>query len=208
MRAYEWKRFLAEGRSEFIIGVADRIRASATRPLIIGTSGGDGGHRRDNTATGLLLRAPSLDFYLHQASYGVRIPPSVGGINAVLDSYGANGKLFLTDMDHRLWTQTRSGDVRISKAVSFGDEVRQMAAVTGLSAEKTSALASAMETHQGRALVQENACMALHNLAGNASLRGRIKAAGGVELAKRAVSASDATADTKRYGKKLQDRLA
>jgi hypothetical protein len=122
MRAYEWKRFLAEGRSEFIIGVADRIRATATRPLIIGTSGGDGGHRRDNTATGLLLRAPSLDFYLHQASYGVRIPPSVGGINAVLDSYGANGKLFLTDMDHRLWTQTRLGDVRISKAVSFNDD--------------------------------------------------------------------------------------
>ena len=50
--------------------------------------------------------------------------------------------------------------------------------------------------------------MALDNLAGNASLRGRIKAAGGVELAKRAVSASDATADTKDYVKKLLDKLA
>lgn len=123
MRAYDWKRFLAEGRSEFIIAMADRIRSAATRRVIIGTSGGDGGHRRDNTATGLLLRAKSLDFYLHQATYGVRIPPSAGGINAVLDSYGANGKLFLTDMDHRLWTKARtSGDSRISGYVTFNDD--------------------------------------------------------------------------------------
>ena len=123
MRAYDWKRFLAEGRSEFIIALADRIRSAATRRVIIGTSAGDGGHRRDNTATGLLLRAPSLDFYLHQATYGVRIPPSAGGINALLDSYGANGKLFLTDMDHRLWTKERtSSDSRLSEYVSFNDE--------------------------------------------------------------------------------------
>lgn len=123
MRAYDWKRFLAEGRSEFIIAMADRIRSAATRRVIIGTSGGDGGHRRDNTATGVLLRAKSLDFYLHQATYGVRMPPSAGGINAVIDSYGANGKLFLTDMDHRLWTKARtSGDSRISGYVTFNDD--------------------------------------------------------------------------------------
>lgn len=123
MRAYDWKRFLAEGRSEFIIALADLIRSAATRRVIIGTSGGDGGHRRDNTATGMLLRAGSLDFYLHQATYGVRMPPSAGGINAVLDSYGANGKLFLTDMDHRLWTKARtSGDSRISGYVTFNDD--------------------------------------------------------------------------------------
>jgi hypothetical protein len=50
--------------------------------------------------------------------------------------------------------------------------------------------------------------LALYNLAGNASLRERIKAAGGVELAKRAVSASDATALTKDWGKRLLDKLA
>jgi len=70
------------------------------------------------------------------------------------------------------------------------------------------ALATSMKTHQASALVQQNACGALDNLALNASLRGRIKAAGGVELAKRAVSASDATANTKRVGKKLLDKLA
>jgi hypothetical protein len=70
------------------------------------------------------------------------------------------------------------------------------------------ALTTAMETHQARALLQEYACAALLNLACNASLRGRIKAAGGVELAKRAVSASDATADTKRAVKGLLDYLA
>jgi len=123
MRAYDWKRFLAEGRSEFIIAMADRIRSAATRRVIIGTSGGDGGHRRDNTATGLLLRAGSLDFCLHQATYGVRIPPSAGGINAVLDSYAVNGKIFLTDMDHRLWTKVRTtSDSRISGYVTFNDD--------------------------------------------------------------------------------------
>jgi hypothetical protein len=50
--------------------------------------------------------------------------------------------------------------------------------------------------------------VALFNLAGNVSLRERIKAAGGVELAKRAVSASDATANTKDWGKRLLDVLA
>jgi deoxyribose-phosphate aldolase len=59
------------------------------------------------------------------------------------------------------------------------------------------ALATAIKTHQASALVQKNACLALHNLACNASLRERIKAAGGVELAQRAVCASDATAFTK-----------
>jgi hypothetical protein len=122
MQAYHWKRFLAEGRSGFIIGMADRIRAAATRNVIIGTSGGDGGHRRDNTATGLLMRSPSLDFYLHQVIYGVRIPPSTGGIGAVLDSYGVNGKLFLTDMDHRLWTGPVTGEIKISATVSYNDD--------------------------------------------------------------------------------------
>ena len=54
----------------------------------------------------------------------------------------------------------------------------------------------------------QNACAALLNLACNASLRGRIKAAGGGELAKRAVSASNATEKNTDWGKRLLDLLA
>ncbi len=69
------------------------------------------------------------------------------------------------------------------------------------------ALATAMKTHQASAFLQQKACGALDNLACNASLRQRIKATGGVELAKRTVSASDATADTKDRGKRLLDKF-
>ena len=103
-RAYDWKRFLAEGRAECIDVLAQAIKRAASKKVIVGATGGDGGHRRDNTSTSHLLRSNNIDFLLHQAAYGVRIPPSVGGLNALLDSYTANGKLFLTDMDHRLWT--------------------------------------------------------------------------------------------------------
>jgi hypothetical protein len=104
MRAYDWKRFLAEGRAEFLDVLAEAVKNAATEKVIVGASGGDGGHRRDNTSVSQLLRSNHLDFFLHQAAYAVRIPPSTGGINALLDSYTANGKLFFTDMDHRLWT--------------------------------------------------------------------------------------------------------
>jgi hypothetical protein len=50
--------------------------------------------------------------------------------------------------------------------------------------------------------------LALYDIAGNARLREHIKAAGGVELVKRAVSASDATALTKDWGQRLLDLLA
>ena len=109
-KAYDWKRFLAEGRAEFLGYFAEFIKKSASTNVMVGVSGGDGGHRRDNTSISQLLRSPYIDFFLHQASYGVRIPPSVGGINALLDSYTANGKLFLTDMDHRFWTGAKIGD--------------------------------------------------------------------------------------------------
>ena len=65
-----------------------------------------------------------------------------------------------------------------------------------------------MRAHEASAVVQAQACWALDKLAGYASLRERIKTAGGVELAKRAVSASDATAKTKDWGKRLLDLLA
>jgi hypothetical protein len=65
-----------------------------------------------------------------------------------------------------------------------------------------------MRAHEASAVVQAQACWALDKLAGYASLRERIKTAGGVELAKRAVSASDATADTKEYGRAVLKKLA
>ncbi len=83
--------------------------------------------------------------------------------------------------------------------VSLDDDVG-VAAAGGIES-----LATAMKTHQASALLQQNACLSLHNLAGNASLRERIKAAGGVELAKCAVSA---TAYTKDWGKSLLGKLA
>lgn len=105
-RAYDFKRFLAEGRADVIDTFAAAIKKAATRKVIVGTyGGGDGGHRRDNTTISRLLRSPNLDFYNHQVNYGVRLPPSVGGINALLESYAVNGKLFAADMDHRLWTK-------------------------------------------------------------------------------------------------------
>lgn len=104
--AYDFKRFLAEGRADLFDTFATAVKKSATRKVIVGAyGGGDGGHRRDNTTISRLLRSPNLDFLSHQANYGVRLPPSVGGINALLDSYALNGKLFMTDMDHRLWTK-------------------------------------------------------------------------------------------------------
>ncbi len=81
-------------------------------------------------------------------------------------------------------------------------------------------LATAMTTHQASALLQQYAYVALLHLASNAaasldahnaSLRERTKAAGGMELTKRAVSASNATAYTaytKDWGKILLDVLA
>lgn len=121
-RAYDFKRFLAEGRADFIIHLARALRGAAGPEALIGTSGGDGGHRRDNTSISRLLRSDSLDFFLHQATYGTRIPPSTGGINAVLDSYAANGKLFLTDMDHRLFTSPKPADTKVGSVVSFNAE--------------------------------------------------------------------------------------
>jgi hypothetical protein len=64
-----------------------------------------------------------------------------------------------------------------------------------------------MEAHKTRVLVQQHACWGLWNLATQASLRQRIKTAGGVECVKRAVNASNATADTKRWAKGLLDKL-
>ena len=104
------------------IHLAQTLRRAAGPGALIGASGGDGGHRRDNTSISRLLRSDSLDFFLHQATYGTRIPPSTGGINAVLDSYAANGRIFLTDMDHRLFTSPKPADTKVGSVVSFNAE--------------------------------------------------------------------------------------
>ena len=122
-RSYDFKRFLAEGRADFIEGLTRTIKESASRPVLVAAWGvGDGGHRRDNTVVSRLLRSPHIDAYFHQPGYGVRLPPAVGGINALLDSYAVNGKIFLADMDHRLWTGRPKGVTTAGQGVSFTDD--------------------------------------------------------------------------------------
>ena len=122
-RSYDFKRFLAEGRADFIEGLARTVKESASRPVLVAVWGmGDGGHRRDNTVVSRLTRSPHIDAYFHQSSYGVRLPPAVGGINALLDSYAVNGKIFIADMDHRLWTGRPKGVITAGQGVSYTDD--------------------------------------------------------------------------------------
>jgi len=122
-RSYDFKRFLAEGRADFIEGLCRAVKESASRPVFVAAWGvGDGGHRRDNTVVSRLLGSPHIDAYFHQPGYGVRIPPAVGGMNALLDSYTVNGKIFLADMDHRLWTGRPKGTTTAGQGVSYNDE--------------------------------------------------------------------------------------
>ncbi len=81
-------------------------------------------------------------------------------------------------------------------------------AVTISAAGGIEAIAAATTAHKGSAGVLEQACGALDSLSDYPGLRERIKTAGGVELAKRAVSASDATGYTKTCGEYLLEKLA
>ena len=122
-RSYDFKRFLAEGRADYIEGLAHAVKESASRPVLVAAWGvGDGGHRRDNTVVSRLLRSPHIDAYFHQPGYGVRIPSAVGGMNALLDSYAVNGKIFLADMDHRLWTGRPKEATTAGLGVSYNDD--------------------------------------------------------------------------------------
>jgi formylmethanofuran dehydrogenase subunit D len=86
-------------------------------------------------------------------------------------------------------------------AVNDGNKVK-IAEAGGIEA-----VVAAMEAHKTSVLVHEPACLALWYLAAQGSLRQRIKAAGGVECVKHAVNASNATANTKRWGNNLLDKL-
>ncbi|MFN6045144.1 MAG: beta-galactosidase [Verrucomicrobiota bacterium] len=122
-RSYDFKRFLAEGRADFIEGLARAVKESASRPVFVAAWGmGDGGHRRDNTVVSRMMRSPHIDAGFHQPGYGVRIPPAVGGMNALLDSYALNGKIFLADMDHRLWTGRPKEVTTAGVGVTFNDD--------------------------------------------------------------------------------------
>ena len=120
--AYDFKRFLAEGRADFIETLAAAIKNAATRKVLVGCSAADGAARRDNTTTSRLIRSPHIDYSFHQVTYSVRIPPSAGGFNALLDTYPVNGKLFVADMDHRLWTGPIQGTTKVGSIVSYTDE--------------------------------------------------------------------------------------
>jgi hypothetical protein len=163
---------------------------------------------------------------------------AAGGIGAVLEGMKAHkDSAGVQDAAcDALWMLACNGDNRVTIAVAGGIElvlqgmkahtdianVQQQAcaalqmfalsngdnAVTIAAAGGIEAIAAAMTAHKGSADVQEAACSALHDLAGYPGLRERIKAAGCVELAKRTVSASNATKYTKIFGEALIDKLA
>lgn len=101
----DWKTFLAEGRTDFILKLADAVRTSSGRDIIIGTYSGEAGVRSDVEDNYGLLQSDNIDFLCHQVTYGNRLPPSVGGVNAVLNTHQLNGKQFMADADFRTWLQ-------------------------------------------------------------------------------------------------------
>ncbi len=121
-RAIDWKRFIAEGRVDLICDLARTVRKASTRKIIVGSSGGESASRSDLTANALLIQSPEIDFLFHQAGYGDRLPPSAGGINAVLHSHQLHGKQFISDNDHRTWlVKPTEGATKIGTGVSFTD---------------------------------------------------------------------------------------
>jgi hypothetical protein len=102
-RLYDWKRFLAEGRTDFLRFLSEVIKDASSRPTIVGVAGGDSGARRDLTDVSGLLRVPTIDFLFHQPTYGKRKLPNSGGHNALLHPFQLHRKLFLSDQDHRTW---------------------------------------------------------------------------------------------------------
>jgi hypothetical protein len=114
---------MAEGRADLCSYFASVVRDEARRPVLVGVSGGDGGARYAMTATGKLLRDPNIDLLFHQATYGAerRLPPSTGGINAMLGSHSLHRKLFLADMDQRTWISKSLGGTKNLGVISFSD---------------------------------------------------------------------------------------
>ena len=99
----DWRSFSSSARNSLISDFARAIRKASTRSLVIGAPAGDSGARSDLTSNADLIQDPALDFYTHQPGYNHRLPPAPGGVNAILGSYQANGKIFLADLDFRTW---------------------------------------------------------------------------------------------------------
>lgn len=102
-QAVDWKRFLAEGRSRYLLRLAEVVKTVSAKDVIVGTYSGESGCRMDVTDNAALLASPWMDFLFHQPMYGRRRPPNASGFNAVLDSHQTNGKLFMADMDFKSW---------------------------------------------------------------------------------------------------------
>lgn len=121
-RSIDWRRFLAEGRVELVSWFAKVIRDAAGPDVLVGASAGDGGARFGLSASAVLLQDPNLDMIWHQATYGQRLPPNTGGINAMLASHALHKKAFVADMDQRTWVgETIKGEKKIGK-ISFSDQ--------------------------------------------------------------------------------------
>jgi len=69
------------------------------------------------------------------------------------------------------------------------------------------AIVSAMQHHPTHAKIQETACGALFNLTHNNDNKAKAKSAGAEDAVKRAMALQDATADTKKWGQIVLDRL-
>ncbi len=122
-QAIDWKFFLTQGRSDYLLTLAKVVRESASRKIIIGAYSGESGCRSDVEDNWRLLQSKNIDFLFHQPFYGNRLPPSASGISAVLGSHQLNGKLFICDMDHHTWLGKPLGELIAGTGVSQNDRV-------------------------------------------------------------------------------------
>ena len=102
-RAMDWKRFHTESRLSLMEYLVDTVRKASTRKIIVGVAGSGDSGRRDLTVVSELVRNKNIDFFYHQPTYAQRLPPSLGGFNAYLDTYALHGKFFSSGMDHPTW---------------------------------------------------------------------------------------------------------
>jgi len=131
-----------------------------------------------------------------------------GGTTAVSSAAGGSDGAASGNVPSVHADAARSSAARSDAASSVGASSASTSSATISAAGGIEAIAAAMAAHTGAADMQGAACRALSSLAYHPSLRERIKTAGGVELVKRAVSASDATELTKKSGEKLLKKLA
>ncbi len=122
-RAVDFKFFLTQGRSSYILKLARVVRKASSRNIIIGAYSGESGCRSDVVDNHRMLTDPDMDFLFHQPFYGDRLPPSPSGISAVLGSHQLNGKLFICDMDHHTWLGRPLGKLVAGKGVSQNDRM-------------------------------------------------------------------------------------